>query len=411
MKRAFFLRAGVLLLLLLPAAAPLPSMAALQDDSWCVDPGAQDISFAECRFLEALYRSSTLNAPWRRADGWLASAAVCGTETTPPWYGVRCSESGTAVTALDLSSNNLNGVLTFPLSREELAALEALAAIDLTDNALSGPLPGALGELRGLRELSLGGNQFQGALPAALGRLSRLTWLDLGDNMLSGSIPAALGELRALRTLWLDGNQLVGALPRDLCALPLTSAGLDYNRLDLFATDPGWGCDALFPGWTQTQTVPPAGVSAEMLPGHSGRGADELLYTVRVTWLPINYVEDGGRYEVYACRPALSGGCSAARKLGQTADKRAEELAVVVDENPLNLRYLVRTTSEAHAGNQSALASAAGKPVAARPPGAGTAVPIEPTPPMTFLYVAPLALLLLVVLLLLGIRARAQRAG
>ena len=75
-------------------------------------------------------------------------------------------------------------------------------------NGLSGPIPGALGDLAGLKELSLWDNRLAGSIPAALGRLVNLDWLNLYRNDLTGPIPAALRRLAKLRGLFLAVNDL-----------------------------------------------------------------------------------------------------------------------------------------------------------------------------------------------------------
>jgi Leucine-rich repeat (LRR) protein len=61
--------------------------------------------------------------------------------------------------------------------------LSALQRLDLTDNALTGPIS------------------------AELGQLGALTVLWLNDNELSGAIPTELGQRAALEFLYLAGNQ------------------------------------------------------------------------------------------------------------------------------------------------------------------------------------------------------------
>ena len=67
--------------------------------------------------------------------------------------------------------------------------------LDLGDNALSGTLPSAVGDLgraasSHLSFLSVASNRLSGALPSQLGRLTALTNLQLSYNSLSGPLPS-----------------------------------------------------------------------------------------------------------------------------------------------------------------------------------------------------------------------------
>ena len=86
--------------------------------------------------------------------------------------------------------------------------------LNLPGNALSGPVPPALGNLPFLQALQLGSrwdpalsrtvyNHLTGSIPPELGRLANLRFLYLLDNDLTGSIPAALAGLGKLEYLYL----------------------------------------------------------------------------------------------------------------------------------------------------------------------------------------------------------------
>ncbi len=64
-----------------------------------------------------------------------------------------------------------------------------------------------------------------------LAALKALATLDLSDNLLAGRIPDALGELPNLTTLRLLGNSLSGCISsalRDVATHDLASVGLSY---------------------------------------------------------------------------------------------------------------------------------------------------------------------------------------
>ena len=61
--------------------------------------------------------------------------------------------------------------------------------------------------------------------------VGRVAALDLAENGLSGPLPESVGELSALRTLDVAGNPLTGELPRSLMALPLEEFRYADTRL------------------------------------------------------------------------------------------------------------------------------------------------------------------------------------
>ena len=96
---------------------------------------AQDLDDA-CTALGALY-AATDGAKWSNNDGWAAAAAGNATSYCTFW-GVTCSGSG-GVAGLALARNGLVGTLP-----DAMGALTSLAALDLSDNTLSGLIPPAL---------------------------------------------------------------------------------------------------------------------------------------------------------------------------------------------------------------------------------------------------------------------------
>ena len=215
-------------------------------DEVSVVPAPYDIPVSEYEALAAFFEA-TGGPDWTNA--WaLPAEDPCGL------YGVTCSAGH--VMRLRLADNGLHGALP-----EALGALSGLVELDLSANRLSGAIPGVLGALPRLTILHLGANALSGPLPASLGDLARLSDLDLGHNM-----------------LWTDDATLQGFL------------------------------DLRDPGWSRTQTVPPADLAATPLSG----GA-------RLSWTPGASRVDGGHYEVgIAAEP---GGPYA--PAGVTADRAA----------------------------------------------------------------------------------------
>ncbi|MET0688615.1 MAG: hypothetical protein ABWY38_05385, partial [Methyloceanibacter sp.] len=69
-----------------------------------------------------------------------------------------------------------------------------LTALLLVNNALTGPIPEALGKLEKLTDLRLNRNKLSGAIPASLANAPALQVLRLDHNLLSGPVPPGLGE-------------------------------------------------------------------------------------------------------------------------------------------------------------------------------------------------------------------------
>lgn len=101
-------------------------------------------------------------------------------------------------TTLNLSSSNLTKVPSDIFEKTDLIEL------NLSNNNLTGALPGEIRFLKNLQVLNLSGNNFTG-VPAEVGQLSNLRVLNLSNNSLTG-LPYELGNLKNLQTLNLSGN-------------------------------------------------------------------------------------------------------------------------------------------------------------------------------------------------------------
>ena len=167
----------------------------------------------ECQAL-ALFASEARFPGWATNSQWLSTQNCC------TWYGVECHAGGTkpSVRALRLGANMLMGTLNSTLSR--LARLETL---DLSSNQLSGPLAPLIDAFATsaaaatLAVVDLHDNQLDGSLPAALARLDALEALRLAHNALTGPLPAGLllaqgGAPSVLRELRLRENKISGTL-------------------------------------------------------------------------------------------------------------------------------------------------------------------------------------------------------
>ncbi|XP_019153821.1 PREDICTED: leucine-rich repeat receptor-like serine/threonine-protein kinase At1g17230 [Ipomoea nil] len=129
---------------------------------------------------------------------------------------------------LDLSKNWFTGNLP-----DKLGMLVNLELLKLSDNRLNGEIPYTLGELVRLTDLQMGGNLFCGEIPIELGQLTALQIsLNISHNALTGSIPGNLGDLQMLISLYLNDNQLSGEIPGSIGELmSLNVCNLSNNNL------------------------------------------------------------------------------------------------------------------------------------------------------------------------------------
>ncbi|XXG89427.1 hypothetical protein AAC387_Pa12g1425 [Persea americana] len=95
-----------------------------------------------------------------------------------------------SMTGLDLSNNDLSG----PLPGKIDHIIPFVVTLDLSSNNFSGNLPAGLGNITYLNILNLQHNQFSGQIPWQVGRLVRLTTFNVADNPLSGQIPTFINK-------------------------------------------------------------------------------------------------------------------------------------------------------------------------------------------------------------------------
>ncbi|CAL4977876.1 unnamed protein product [Urochloa decumbens] len=126
---------------------------------------------------------------------------------------------------LDLSYNSLSGLLP-----SELGSLANLNSLFLSGNQLSGKIPESIGKCTVLEEIWLENNLFNGSMPQYLSK--GLIILNLSMNNLSGTIPDAIGNIRGLQQLSLAHNNLSGLIPSILQNLTsLSMLDLSFNSL------------------------------------------------------------------------------------------------------------------------------------------------------------------------------------
>jgi hypothetical protein len=116
-----------------------------------------------------------------------------------------------ALTELDLSGNALSGPI-----HANLDEMSALKVLDLNDNAFAGSIPSTIGAMPALMRLDLGMNNLTGNIPLEVYNLSNLSVLSLGNNKLGGSIPSEIGNLSNLTEVSLGPSIMTGPLPAAL---------------------------------------------------------------------------------------------------------------------------------------------------------------------------------------------------
>jgi len=112
----------------------------------------------------------------------------------------------------------------------QLNQLYELTNLDLSQNSFNGTLPSELGDLFAVQTISLANNNLNGTLPTELGFLSQMTSLDLSNNDFSDQIATEMGQLSSLKELKLDNNDFGGGIPTEIYQLStLTSLTIQDN--------------------------------------------------------------------------------------------------------------------------------------------------------------------------------------
>jgi len=164
-------------------------------------------------WLTALYNNT--NGPgWTNRTNWLT-----GDPCDNAWYGVTCNAGATSVTALNLSFNNVQGLL--PATPNWATVFPDMEQINLISNGLTGPVP-ALSGFNKLTALYLTSNPgLTGSLPDPSGLPELVSYYAVGTGF-TGPIPA-LTALPKLKAFYVGNNQLTGAAPA-LGGMPVPGA-------------------------------------------------------------------------------------------------------------------------------------------------------------------------------------------
>ncbi|XP_072964096.1 receptor-like protein EIX1 [Typha angustifolia] len=137
----------------------------------------------------------------------------------------------TSLVSLDLRSNLLHGSIPDGRLLGNMTSLEQLL---LTDNDLSGVIPGTLKNLHNLEFLDLSYNQFSDEIAELMERLPhKVQSLSLFENNFTGSLASCIAHMSSLRVLDLSYNNLVGSIPLGMGKLSnLSMLDLSSNHLD-----------------------------------------------------------------------------------------------------------------------------------------------------------------------------------
>jgi len=178
---------------------------------------AQAVDVNDSLTLVDLY-NSTGGPSWYNNTNWLN-----GPVST--WYGV--TVTGTRVTQLNLSTNNLTGPIPASIGK-----LTEIGYLVLSYNNINDTIPASIGNITKLVSLQLFNNQLSEKIPSSVSNLLHLELLYLHNNQLSGSIPASIGTMPSLHFLNLSHNRLTGTIPSSIYNLTnLNYLIVDHNHL------------------------------------------------------------------------------------------------------------------------------------------------------------------------------------
>ncbi|HYG03930.1 MAG TPA: T9SS type A sorting domain-containing protein [Chryseosolibacter sp.] len=172
--------------------------------------------------LVALY-NSTIGTNWTNKTNWL-------TGPLNTWHGV--TTNGDRVTQLNLSGNNLRGMLP-----GEIVNLTGLTLLDLNSNLIGGEIPATIGNLSNLLVLNLGANRFTGSIPSSIGDILNLDQLMLFGNSLQGAVPSTINNLMYLVHLNISQNQLTD-LPALSGLSSIAYCDISYNSFTFEDLEP-----------------------------------------------------------------------------------------------------------------------------------------------------------------------------
>ncbi|PIN24289.1 Serine/threonine protein kinase [Handroanthus impetiginosus] len=154
--------------------------------------------------------------------GWSSSIPFCN------WTNVSCKLTSSLVTAINLGSAGVSGVL--PLELNQLSQLQYLA---LQKNSLTGTLP-SFENMTSLEQIYLDNNDFTSVPNNFLLRLTNLQTFSISENVNLGpwEIPSYLTESTNLLTFYASNASVTGIIPNIFGSFPnLQNLRLSHNNL------------------------------------------------------------------------------------------------------------------------------------------------------------------------------------
>ena len=213
-------------------------------------------SIVELSGLEILYNETNgWNWSWSTPVGHWNFALPNVNPCLEQWEGVLCNcdaNISCVVMELNLTNMNLNGTIPaqMPILLPELedlilnnnallkgsipttiGVLSNLTLLDLSYNALTGPIPTQMNSLLKLQGLYLNNNWITDSIPSCIGLLTNLTMISLSFNSITNTIPTDIYLLTKLQSLLLGTNQLSGNISHLIGSCTnLLYLNVSYNR-------------------------------------------------------------------------------------------------------------------------------------------------------------------------------------
>ncbi|CAL5051281.1 unnamed protein product [Urochloa decumbens] len=164
--------------------------------------------------LHAVFRQWRLESDAAAEDPcgkgvWSGSLAVNAS------VGCDCS-SGVECRITHLNVTGYRNITEIPAA---LFNLKELVSLDLSNNNLSGPMPGEVGNLSKLETWHFNNNNLSGYVPHESSLLRNLKSLWMFDNYIEGPIPEFIQNLTNLTDLRLYGMKLRGPIPQNFSKL------------------------------------------------------------------------------------------------------------------------------------------------------------------------------------------------
>ncbi|GMI74183.1 receptor like protein 7 [Hibiscus trionum] len=140
---------------------------------------------------------------------------------------------GKRLESLDLHSNLLHGPSLSSWLNLSTPNQQFLKEFVISENKLTGNVPGSICSWNELLILDLSRNRLSGTIPECLGNFSQaLSFVDLQMNNLSGKIPDSFANASYLMQLFLNDNRLEGSVPPSLAnSISLEILNLGNNKL------------------------------------------------------------------------------------------------------------------------------------------------------------------------------------